>query len=204
VGYVVPAAFWDAAPVLAGGAAVVVAAAGGAGGYLVARRGRRLQNSSRLLTGDDAGAGWLLPLAVYIGQIRCGIDNYAQQMADDSRRHGLEPIPLRLSASPQQIEDELHRSMWDVAIGQSLDEPVDVLAEAAGVADSVDAAIGAAWSIRERVRVHDTPPTDSPDGTTALRPTVSNLRLLRQSLDDDSTTAAATSDELGRLNGYDQ
>ncbi len=91
---------------------------------------------------------------------------------DDSRRHGLEPIPLRLTASPQQIQDELHRSMWDVAIGQSLDEPVDVLAEAAAVADSVDAAIGAAWSIRERTRVHDTPPADSPDGPAALRPTV--------------------------------
>jgi hypothetical protein len=122
-------------------------------------------------------------------------------MAGDSRRHGLEPIPLRLTASPPQIEDELHRSMWDVAIGQSLDEPVDVLA--AAVADSVDAAIGAAWSIRERARVHDTPPADSPDGPAAFRPTVANLPLLRQSLDDDTQTAAATSDELGRLNGYD-
>lgn len=119
-----------------------------------------------------SGAEWLLALAIHIGQIRCGIENYAQQMADDSRRHGLDPIPLRLSASPQQIENELHRSMWDVAIGQSLDEPVDVLAEAAGVADSVDAAIGAAWSIRERVRVHDTPPADSPDGPAVFRPTV--------------------------------
>jgi len=204
VGYVAPAAFWQAAPVLAGGSAVVVAAAGGAGGHLVARRGRRLQNSSRLLTGDDAVSPWLLALAVQLGQISAGIENYEQQMADDSRRHGLDPIPLRLTASPQQIEDELHRSMWDVAIGQSLDEPVDVLAEAAAVADSVDAAIGAAWSIRGRARVHDTPPSDSPDGPAVFRPTVSNLRLLRQSLDDDTQTAAATGDELGRLNAYDQ
>ena len=202
VGYLAPAAFWQAAPVLAGGVAVVVA--GGTGGHLVARRGRRLQGSSRLLTGDDAASPWLLALAVQLGQISAGIENYAQQMADDSRRHGLEPIPLRLTASPQQIEDELHRSMWDLATGQSLDDPVDVLAEAAAVADSVDAAVGAARSIRERARVHDTPPADSPDGPAAFRPTVSNLRLLRQSLDDDSTTAAATSDELGRLNGYDQ
>jgi hypothetical protein len=72
VGYLAPAAFWQAAPVLAGGSAVVVAAAGGAGGHLVARRGRRLQNSSRLLTGDDAGSEWLLALAVHIGQIAVG------------------------------------------------------------------------------------------------------------------------------------
>lgn len=201
-GYVATAGFWQAAPVLAGGLAVVVAAAGGAGGHLMARRGHRLQNRSRLITGADDAWPWLLVLAVHIGQIRTGIDTYEQQMAEDSRRRGLDPIPLRLTASPREIEDELHRSMWDLATGESLDEPDEVLAEAAGVADSVDAAIGAAWAIRDRARVHDTPPAAGPDGPAAFRPTVSNLRQLRQTLDDDVDNTAAAADELKRLNGY--
>lgn len=86
--------------------------------------------------------------------------------------------------------------MWDVATGQSLDDASDVLAEAAGVADSVDAAIGAAWVIRDRARVHDNaPPPGAPEGPAAFRPTASNLRQLRQTLDDDTHSAAAAGDE---------
>lgn len=186
--------------------AVVVAAAGGAGGYLVAKRGHRLRSSSRLTTCDDDAFHGVLVLAVHIGQIRAGIDRYDQQMTDDSKRRGLDPIPLRLTATPQAIEDELHRSMWDVATGQSLDDTDDVLAEAAGIADSVDAAIGAAWVIRDHARVHDNPPATGDRGgpAAAFRPTVSNLRQLRETLDDDTHSAAAAGDELNRLNGYQQ
>lgn len=95
--------------------------------------------------------------------------------------------------------------MWNVATGQSLDEPVDVLAEAAGVADGLDAAVGAAWAIRDRARVYDNPPpTGDPGGPSAFRPTASNLRQLRQTLDDDTHSTTAAGDELNRLNGYQQ
>lgn len=95
--------------------------------------------------------------------------------------------------------------MWDLATGQSLDQSDEVIDEAAGVSDSVEAATGAAWAVRGRACLHDNPPpTGDPDGPAAFRATVSNLRQLRQSLDDDTQTTTAAGDELNRLNGYEQ
>lgn len=111
VGYVAPAAFWAAPPLVAGGVAVLAAAAGGADGYLVTKRGRQLQNGSRLVGPDDRAFDALLVLGMIIGQIRGGIDRYDQQMAQDSKRKAAtdparfddEPAGHRGRAAPQHV-----------------------------------------------------------------------------------------------------
>lgn len=186
---------------LTGAIGAAGAAAGLTGAHHIDRYNNRLQRASRLVLNDQPAFDTALASVIRAAQIRVGIEQYQDAMRADSTPAGLEPIALPLDQA--ELDAALHSTAWDLATGESLDDPAEILAEVDALADRVDDAIAAAWTVRSRSRVHDDAPRGLADlPRPPLRATVANLRRVADSVDDIGAATGDAADELTRLNRH--